>query len=61
MSNGLFAPGITDEPGTTDEIEFTVDLAGGPADVLAVLGQQTADLITTGTGGSTSTMATTWT
>ena len=51
LTEGAFAPGVTDEPGTTDEIEFVIDLGAGSADSLAIIGLPTADLITVGESG----------
>ncbi|MGH2686367.1 MAG: proprotein convertase P-domain-containing protein, partial [Actinomycetota bacterium] len=42
LSGGAFAPGLTDEPGDSDEIELDVDLGGG-VDQLTVLGGATGD------------------
>ncbi|MEY2476241.1 MAG: hypothetical protein QOG87_1556, partial [Actinomycetota bacterium] len=49
-SNGLFAPGLTPEPGTVSEIEFDVDLGAG-ADTLEVRGTPNADVMLAGTNG----------
>lgn len=41
MDNGGFKPGLTDEPGSSDEIEISVSL-GGDSDWLSVYGSDTA-------------------
>jgi len=47
LGNGGFKPGFTDEPGTSDEIEISVSL-GGDNDLLALMGNTSADKITIG-------------
>jgi Ca2+-binding RTX toxin-like protein len=44
LALGPFAPGKTNEPGSSDEIEWTVNMAGG-ADVLSISGADTDDAI----------------
>ncbi len=50
LSGGPFAPGLTDEAGATDEIEFTVNLGAGN-DTVTVAGSAGADTIVVGAGG----------
>ena len=47
LSEGGLTPGATDEPGTTDEIEFAVALGAG-TDTLAITGLPTDDVIAVG-------------
>jgi Ca2+-binding RTX toxin-like protein len=51
LSGGAFEPGVVNEPGTTDEIEFAIDLGAGAGDNLAITGSPAADLITIGGSG----------
>ena len=51
LSGGAFEPGVVNEPGATDEIEFAVDLGAGAGDSLTITGSSTADLITMGRSG----------
>lgn len=52
LSGGPFAPGVTDEPGASDEIEFSVDLGGtSDFDFLGIEGSSGADAVVMGTGG----------
>ncbi len=51
LSGGAFAPGAFDEPGTSDEIEFVINLGAGNADSLTILGSSGADQITLGETG----------
>lgn len=51
LGGGSFAPGATDEPGTSDEIEFDVDLGSGAGDEIRVLGSGTGDAIVVGADG----------
>jgi len=44
LQSGPFAPGKTNEPGTSDEIEWTIDLAGG-MDSVVIGGADTDDNI----------------
>lgn len=53
LSSGPFAPGRTDEPGTSDEIEIFVNLGGGN-DSLRVAGSNQRDTIVGGTQGGQS-------
>ncbi|MGZ5290355.1 MAG: calcium-binding protein [Actinomycetota bacterium] len=53
LSSGQFAPGRTDEPGTSDEIEIFVSLGGG-TDALRVAGSNQRDTIVAGTGSGQS-------
>ena len=43
--------GVVNEAGTTDEIEFTIDLGAGAGDSLTISGSPAADLITIGASG----------
>ncbi|MEX2439616.1 MAG: calcium-binding protein [Actinomycetota bacterium] len=45
LSGGPFAPGSVDEPGTSDEIEFTVDLQNASRGTLVVLGTSGNEVI----------------
>ena len=47
ISGGAYAPGMTDEPGTTDEIEWSID----PIGELAIEGSAVADTIRLGSSG----------
>ena len=51
LTEGSFAPGIVNEAGTTDEIEFAIDLGAGSGDSLTVTGSAFADVITVGEAG----------
>jgi Ca2+-binding RTX toxin-like protein len=51
LGPGPFAPGVTDEPGSSDEIEFDIDLAGGSSDTVGVLGTTAMDSLVAGTNG----------
>jgi hypothetical protein len=53
LASGRFAPGRTDEPGTSDEIEIYVFLGGG-TDSLRVAGGNQRDTIVAGTGSGQS-------
>lgn len=51
IANGGFRPGFTDEPGTSDEIEFEVNLGGQPdsaTEGLAIFGTTAVDKIDLG-------------
>ena len=50
LGPGPFAPGATDEPGSSDEIEFAVDLGGG-IDALSVVGGAGMDAFVAGLNG----------
>jgi Ca2+-binding RTX toxin-like protein len=51
LENGPFAPGKTDESGTSDEIEWTVDLGAGDDDLLDIFASTGDDNITVGLHG----------
>jgi Ca2+-binding RTX toxin-like protein len=51
LTNGQFAPGVVDEPGGTDEIEFVANLGAGSADAIVLSGSAAADQITLGETG----------
>ena len=51
LSGGAFVPGMVDEAGATDEIEFAVNLGAGAADAIVITGLPTADTITVGESG----------
>ncbi|HEV2951114.1 MAG TPA: calcium-binding protein, partial [Actinomycetota bacterium] len=51
LSGGAFEPGVVDEPGTSDEIEFAVDLGAGSGDSLTISGSPQSDLMTMGGSG----------
>ena len=52
LSEGSFAPGVVNEAGATDEIEFAIEGPGaGSGDSLTVIGLPSADLITVGESG----------
>jgi hypothetical protein len=53
LSSGRLAPGRTDEPGTSDEIEIYVNLGGG-TDSLRIVGGNQRDTIVAGTGSGQS-------
>jgi Ca2+-binding RTX toxin-like protein len=53
LSSGRFAPGRTDEPGMSDEIEIFASLGGG-TDSLRVAGGNQRDTIVAGTGSGQS-------
>jgi Ca2+-binding RTX toxin-like protein len=48
--SGLFAPGATPDPAGSSEIEFQVDLGGGP-DLLRIFGTRGPDRIVVGSSG----------
>ena len=48
---GAFEPGVVNEAGTTDEIEFAIDLGAGAGDSLTISGSPQPDLITMGGSG----------
>jgi RTX calcium-binding nonapeptide repeat (4 copies) len=48
LNNGGFSPGFTDEPGTSDEIEFAIKLGGGNADEVTIIGTDNVDRIDLG-------------
>jgi hypothetical protein len=50
LANGGFKPGRTNEPGKSDEIEFTVNLGAGAADEIRIIGSDAADKIDIGQG-----------
>jgi Ca2+-binding RTX toxin-like protein len=52
LAGGSFQPGATDEPGSSDEIEFVVDLGDGPADRLEVRGSPAGEWVVVGTLGA---------
>jgi virginiamycin B lyase len=52
LRGGPFAPGATDEPGTSDEIEINVDMAGTFLSRIVVIGSDEADHIVAGTDGA---------
>ena len=50
LTGGRFRPGFTDEPGSSDEIEFAVNLREGPwQEVLLVYGTEVTDSFRVGT------------
>jgi Ca2+-binding RTX toxin-like protein len=49
--NGPFAPGVVDEPGTSDEIEFNISLGTGLTDQFQIVGGAGPDHWTFGEGG----------
>src|SRR6266511_2384207 len=51
VSGGPFAPGKTDEPGSSDEIEFNVDLGGDLSDGVSVFGALSGNVIRAGAKG----------
>lgn len=51
LSGGPFAPGATDEPGASDEIEIAVNLGDGPGDRLVIAGGPGDDSLLGGTLG----------
>ena len=51
LSGGAFEPGVVNEAGTTDEIEFAIDLGAGAGDSLTISGSPQPDLITMGGSG----------
>jgi Ca2+-binding RTX toxin-like protein len=51
LRGGLFEPGMTDEPGSSDEIEFIIDLGPG-RDGIAVFPGDVTHTITAGQSGS---------
>jgi Ca2+-binding RTX toxin-like protein len=51
LTEGPFEPGAVNEAGTTDEIEFVLNLGAGATDTVAILGQPGADTITVGESG----------
>lgn len=53
LSSGQYAPGRTDEPGTSDEIEIFVSFGGG-TDSVRVAGGNQRDTIVAGTGSGQS-------
>lgn len=52
MSGGPFAPGFTDEPGASDEIEFAINLGDGAGDSLLLRGGPGKNAITAGADGA---------
>src|SRR5687768_11928140 len=50
-TEGSFEPGVVNEAGATDEIEFVINLGAGSGDSLTVIGLDSADLITVGSDG----------
>ncbi len=57
LDNGGFAPGATDEPGESDEIEIDVDLGAGSSQAVHAIGTAAVDHITLGTIGGPATLA----
>lgn len=55
LANGPFGPGATDEAGSSDEIEFTIDADNSGTDLFYILGAGTPDNLRFGAlaGGST--------
>ncbi len=51
LTNGAFEPGNSAEASGSPEIEWSVDLAGGSGDAIAVSGGPGSDTLTYGTGG----------
>jgi hypothetical protein len=43
LSGGGFRPGFSNETGTSNEIEFTVNLKGGDQDVIQIVGDDSVD------------------
>ena len=52
QTDGVFAPGATDEPGSSDEIEFHIDLGDGDGDELVLRGTPVNDMIVVGDQGA---------
>ena len=52
LGGGPFAPGATDEPGTSDEIEMDVDMSGTFLSLIRVVGSDGADYVVAGTDGA---------
>jgi len=48
LANKGFKPGYTNEPGKTDEIEFTINLRGGNMDQVVINGSEQADKVDLG-------------
>ena len=51
LGGGPFAPGATDEPGSSDEIEIDVDMAGTFLSLIVVIGSDEDDDLVAGTDG----------